>query len=279
MNKILNLAQVFVATKSFLGIKFFKSFSDGIDIIHGGFVINKCKENWQQEPETWDPSVWIDWMQASNEILSPKITDPAVTLVSPLQGYKIMKRYIHNFAYEFKFKDLIELFQQLDIDQNSDFQESQIWKEWLLCVDATIENRLTLDGSLFSLESTISKDQAFKITLFFIKNYCLTHIKKQITLAKILRKLEIENENSLLYQDWFLAYRELQNEQNTDKAITVIQAYNVMQRFLEKLKNNLKDQSLNPLLQLLEVDNEQIPIKYESLWNWLHATHSVLLQI
>ena len=49
MNKKLNLAQVFLATKAFLGKEYFEYYSDELGMLQGNFIINKCKENWQQE--------------------------------------------------------------------------------------------------------------------------------------------------------------------------------------------------------------------------------------
>lgn len=278
MEKKLNLAQVFVAAKAFLDIAFFKNFSDdidsyGLDIVLAGFAINKCKEDWQSEPETWDPSVWLDWIKASNEIMVPEIVDTAVTLVSPLQGYRIMKKYIENFANEFEFEDLLLLFKRLGIDQKSDFLHSLEWKYWLLCIDSTINKSLSIDGSLISLnEKILSKEQALQVMQIFLQKHILLLDEK---LEKSLRKLNFEKlEGNIFFNIWLELYNKVVNNQNGK--IKIIDAYNIMRLSLEEYFKNNK-LKFYVIKKLLSVDDKQLPIEYKIWYSWLNATYAVLL--
>lgn len=202
----------------------------------------------------------------------------AGTLVKTPRGYQLMKKYIQSFAYMFEFQELIELFHKLDIDISSDFFKSQIWKNWLLCVDATIQNKLTLNGSLVSIETIVSQNQAFEIMMFFLNIYCLTNINNT-ALAELLQKLQKPRDSNLTYQDWLVVYNQIQNKQSPGAGITVIQGFNAMRIFLEKRKHKSQHQHLESFLKLLQVDVEQIPVKYQTLWNWLHAAHIVVMQL
>lgn len=273
MKKELNLAQIFVATKAFFGKIYFDHYSDELGIMHGGFAINKCKDDWQQEPETWDPSVWIDWMKAASAVLGVENINVALQLVSSLQGYQIMKTYLHNFAYAYEFQELITLFQQLDIDQKSDFQESQTWKEWMLCVNATLENRLTLDGSLVSLDSLLSQKQSFEIMQTFLQN---ENALFDENVKQILKRVVIENRSKNdLYKVWLSIYHSFENK--LEQKITLIQAYNATRMFVEKyFENDEKD--LKIVQKKLAIDNEQFPVDYYAWFSWMQAVYIIVLK-
>lgn len=272
MKKELNLAQVFVATKAFLGKVYFDHYSDDLGIMHGGFAINKCKDNWQQEPETWDASVWIAWMKAANAVLGVKNINVALQLVSPLQGYQIMKMYLHDFAYTYEFQELITLFDQLNIDQRSDFHTSQAWKEWMLCVDATLENRLTLDGSLVSLETLVSKEQSFEIVQSFLQNEKALFDED---IKQMLKKIIVENRTqNNLYKIWLHIYNSFENK--LEQKITLLQAYNATRMFVEKyFENDEKD--LKTVQKKLAIDNEKFPVDYYVWFSWMQAVYTVVL--
>ena len=281
MEKDLNLAQAFVATKAFLGIEFFINFSEGLDIVHAGFVINKCKENWQLEPETFDPSVWLDWMEAANEIIDFKIANHEITRVSELQAYQIMKKYIQNFANNFNFQDLIALFQKLNIDQQSDFEQSLPWKYWQLCVNATLKNKLTLIESVFGFETQISQTQAFEIMKLFLTDYFskIENPEKYELFARI-QNLKFESiRNDLIYKKWLQTYDSLVGKQsNENHETTIIQAYQIMRTFLESHRGILKFKKFKDLFSKIKIDDSQDPINYQTTYNWFHFAQQILLE-
>lgn len=273
MNKKLNLVQVIVVAKAFLGKIYFDHYSDDLGIMHGGFAINKCKDNWQQEPETWDASVWIDWMKAASAVLGIESIDVKQTFVSPLRGYQVVKMYLHNFAYAYEFQELITLFHQLDIDQRSDFQTSQVWKEWLLCVDATLENRLTLDGSLVSLETLLSQEQSFEIMQAFLQNQKALFDED---LKQILKKVVVENRRqNNLYKIWLNLYHSFENK--LEQKITLLQAYNVARMFVEKYFENY-EKDLKIVQKKLAIDNEQFPVDYYVWFSWMQVVYIIVLK-
>ena len=281
MENQLSLVQVFISTKAFLGIEFFINFSDGLDIVHAGFIINKCKGNWQSEPETWDPSVWKDWIKATEEIISPQKANPTITLVSQLQGYQIMKTYIHNFGTEFNFLELIELFQKFDIDQKSNFQTSLHWKYWQLCVHATLENILTLNECLFSFETHISKQQAFEIMKLFLTDYFskIENFERFELFARIQHLTFEKIHNDLIYSKWLSVYDSLVSQQNNaHRATTVMQAYQVMRVFLESHIGILKFKKFKELFFKIKIGDSQYPLDYQTTYSWFHYAQQLLLE-
>ncbi len=279
MKKELNLVQVFVATKAFLCKEYFKCYSDELGIMHGNFAINKCKDRWQEEPETWDPAAWIDWMQAANQILNPDVANPAITKVTPLQGYQIMKKYIQNFAYEFEFQELIELFKKIDVDQYSDFTKTNYWKSWQLCVDATLENKLTPDGALLSLDSILSQQQAFEIMQLFLHNYFLKIAgdEQPRWLIDLQNITFAQAQVHVFCQTWFDVYQSFTTAQQQTAEITVLKAFNVMRIFFETFKTMNDDARLVTFLKVLEVRPDHIPLIYESLHAWIQAAYRVVI--
>ncbi len=277
MNKNLNLAQVFIIARAFLGKEYFKKYSDDLGIIHGDFIINTHKDRWQQEPETWDPAVWIDWMLAANQVLSPEIADPATTQVTALQGYQIMEKFIHNFAYEYEFQDLIELYKKIAIDKYPDFAKINYWKSWILCVDAMLENKLTFDKSLLSLDSILSQQQAFEIMQLFLRTYFLK------LSAEVQPKWFVDLQNltfsqaqqSLLCREWFEIYQ-CKRLSETD-TVTLLDAFNVMRIFLEKFQTTTNDVHLVAFFETLKVRPDTIPLDYQSTYNWIQAAYRVII--
>lgn len=154
----------------------------------------------------------------------------------------------------------------MNIDQKSDFQASQTWKEWMLCVDATLENKLTLDGSLVSLETLLSQEQSFEIMQAFLQNENVKQILKKVVIKNIK-----QHES---YEEWLDIYNSLENK--AEQKITLLQAYNLMRVFFEK---SFKDdeKNLNEIQKKLAVDNEQFPIDYNIWFSWMQAAYIILL--
>ncbi len=272
MEKKLNLVQVFLATKAFLSKIYFNKYSDDLGSFLGEFSINKCKKDWQQDPETWDPSVWNDWMQSVHVVLNMENVNVQFTIVSSLEAYFIMKNFVQKYAIKLSSDDLIQLSNNLTLKDNQSF----FWKDWLQCIDATITDRLTVDGSLVSLDTIVSEEQAFEIMKIFLKNYL---ISKNV-FSDSVNMYAILNQNKNIYIDWLIEYSKYKDQHSNNKNLTVIQAFNVMYKFLKKQKEQMKiiNEKYVNLLQMLKVNTEQNPVNYMILYYWLQAAYVSILK-
>ena len=281
MEKKLNLVQLFLATKAFLSIKYFIQYGEELNSLIGDLMCNQVQENWRENFRTLDPSIWIDWIIATNEIINPEIANVTVTQVSELQGYQIMIKFIQNFVKEMPYQELIDLLNELDIAKQSSFKQSLTWKYWQLCCNETIKDRLTLDGSIFSLETKISKIQAFEIMKLFLTDYFskIYNFEKYELFSRI-QNLNFESiHNDLIYKKWLQTYDSLIVKQNNENhETTIMQAYQIMRTFLESHQNILDFQIFEDLFSKIKIDDSQYPIDYQTTYNWFHFAQQLLLE-
>ena len=281
MEKKLNLAQLFLATKAFLDIKYFIQYGEELNSLIGDLMCNQVQENWQHDFVTLDPSIWIDWIIAANEIINSKVDSVAVTQVSELNGYKIMIKFIQNFVTEMPYQELFELLESLDIAKQSNFKQSLTWKYWQLCCNETIKDRLTLDGTVFGMETKISKIQAFEIMKLFLTDY-FSKIENHMKYEPIssIQHLNFESiHNDLIYKKWLQTYDSLIDKQNNENhETTIMQAYQIMRTFLESNQNILNFKIFDDLFSKIKIKNNGYPIDYQTTYNWFHFAQQLLLE-
>ena len=90
----INLIQAFSSMQCFLSFYYFNYYSDDLGSIF------KNIENWENNPQTCDPSAWNDWVKSTQETLSfpvDKSTDFNKLLITEDQAFNIMIHFINHY--------------------------------------------------------------------------------------------------------------------------------------------------------------------------------------
>lgn len=204
----LYIAEAFMVAGTFIGIKFFEVDSDEIDILQAKFfLVVSDDKDWHLEPMTWDTSAWDDWILATKNVLYKEIIDLKDTKISIMQAYLIMKQFVKDFAYEYDFKDLIQLYNEINKDQELEFQNSKQWKQWMFSVGAVLSCMVTNQGFLYKSDNAIfTQQQAYEIMQRFLVNFCLEI--KQMKEIKFLLKNDF-------FKQWEKVYKQVSHNKVT----------------------------------------------------------------
>lgn len=145
----LNLLQAYNAMRIFLSLYHEKASKEDIAMLLGGLRLFKDKEDWQENPETWDSPAWQDWMDGVNKTLQDLDIkqDPKAILYDDTMAYLCMKNYLQLLYNQFPFENIQEL---LKIMASSMRVESDaIWQAWLQAMKHAKHETYSLDLPLY----------------------------------------------------------------------------------------------------------------------------------
>ncbi len=159
-----NLIEVRIAAVAFLEKEYFTYYVDDLGLLCERAHMYGGKECWQYEPRTWDPAAWNHWLNAASLTLKQEIVSYD-TMVSVLQGYRIMQQYVQDYADRLDSMELIELAKKLDDTQYDTFQSTNLWRDWLVFVDAMIHDKISIHRGLMSLNTIYPMITLYRFTM------------------------------------------------------------------------------------------------------------------
>jgi hypothetical protein len=279
MEETISVVQAFLVARAFLEKQYFDHYSDDLACCAGDLMLNRSKKNWEEEPETWDPAVWEDWEDAAKSVTGELNFSIKNTRLLPLDAYRVMQKYIYDYANRLNSSELTDLAKRLDEKRYQIFSASCEWKDWLLCLNALLTNKTQPDGSLLGIDSQITERQALEIMQEFIRDYLLKHNDQIDNLGWIKRVLDFSLDNlhnDVLLIDWRESYR-FYLEDSDRLGINILQGFNVMRNFIQKQYEQTGNKHFEPFLSALAVKQEtQTPVKYPIFYAWMHAAYAII---
>ncbi len=148
-NKKLTFFQTFNAMRIFLSMYFDKHRSSDLGIILSSLRLFKDKSNWKENPTTWDPAAWEDWMDGVEKTLydlgiqkNSKEID-----YTPWVAFLCMKNYLQLFYDEISYEIIGEILVLLNsVKENS--VNNIVWFDWLTAINHAINETYELDEPL-----------------------------------------------------------------------------------------------------------------------------------
>jgi|GEM_PF-5367574 hypothetical protein len=276
MKQQLNLTQICIAAVAFLDKEYFTRYSDNLACCISDLALYRGAENWQEEPTTWDPAAWYDWLKVAGTTLGADVSKN--TLVSPLQGYHIMRAFVYDYACRLNYADMKKLSATLDDANIELFQSSRLWKDWLLCVDAALYNKTEASGGLVSPETLITQQQCLEMMQEFLKDYCVK-IEDVTNSAwfKHMWDLSFKNNNAdQMLNDWLANYREYLGKQEETDRVDLRQALSIMFLFIKKQEESTSLEELKALSNILQINKDESSLDYSIVYGWYRAAYAVI---
>lgn len=148
MSKKLTSFQVFNSMRIYLSIYHTKTNAEDIGMLLGGLQLFKDFDDWQENPETWDPPAWEDWMDGVDKTLNDlKIKTHFKKIAYDEDiAFLCMKNYLQLLYNQFSFEDVGNLLKILNNSQST--TSDPIWQQWLQAIDHSINNTYPLDEPL-----------------------------------------------------------------------------------------------------------------------------------
>jgi len=146
MNKKLTLYQTFNAMRVFLNLYCERNKADDITMLLGGLHLANNSNDWQENPRTWDPPAWEDWMDGVNKTLQDLHIqeDPKKILYDEHTAFLCMKNYLQLFYNQFSYDDIKQVLNLLQSAQQN--SNNAVWNIWLLSIQHSMNETYELDG-------------------------------------------------------------------------------------------------------------------------------------
>lgn len=145
-NYKLNLFETFNSMRIFLRDYWNKTDDEDIALILSGMQLVKDRIDWKENPETWDPPAWSDWMNGVNQTLKDlKVnTNPKRVIFNEETAFLCMKNYLQLFYNQFPFegvKNILIIINKI----NPEEMNTHLWLHWLSCIKYATEKPYDLD--------------------------------------------------------------------------------------------------------------------------------------
>lgn len=145
-NKKINLYQTFNAMRVFLNLYCENHQADDIAMLLGGLHLANNTEDWQENPRTWDPPAWEDWIDGVNKTLYDLNIqkNPKEILYDEWMAFMCMKNYLQLFYNQFSYSDIKNVLILVESVQQS--TSNIVWNMWLQSIQHSVNNTYKLDG-------------------------------------------------------------------------------------------------------------------------------------
>lgn len=141
----LTFIQTFNAMRIFFNMRYGKTHSDQIGTLCGDYNLWKDKPNWKENPETFDPAAWRDWMKAVHQTLQEfKIDqDPKKMLFDEEIAFLCVEHCLQAFYEHTPWEDIHNFYNELKYAKH--IESDLIWNEWLQAIDHAVHETYELD--------------------------------------------------------------------------------------------------------------------------------------
>ena len=148
-NKTLTFFQAFNAARTFLSMYLDKHKSADLAIILSSLRLFKDQDDWKENPVTWDPAAWQDWMDGVNKTLRDLNIqeDPKELIYSPWVAFLCLKNYLQLFYNEIPYDIIGEILNLLNSVKEG-VTNNKIWLDWLKAINHAIYETYELDEPL-----------------------------------------------------------------------------------------------------------------------------------
>ena len=135
----LTMFQNFNALRVYLTTYFEKTKNNDIGLLLSGLMLSSNFSDWRENPRTWDPPAWDDWMAGVHKTLKDLgcQQDPFTALYDEQMAFLCMKNYLQLFYNQFSFDGVGNILKQINAVEIA--SNSQGWKDWLSCVQAALD--------------------------------------------------------------------------------------------------------------------------------------------
>ena len=139
----LNFFQTFNAMRIFLSMYLDRHKSSDLSVILSSLRLFKDNSDWKENPTTWDPAAWDDWMRGVNKTFNDfNINKKPQDLLYDVEfAFLCMKNYVQLFYEEIPYEVLGDILKFLDDRKRS-------WPDWEVAVDHSIQETYALDEPL-----------------------------------------------------------------------------------------------------------------------------------
>lgn len=144
--KLFSFIQAFNAMRIFFQMQYDQTNSESIGTLCGDFNLWKDKPDWKENPDTFDPSAWQDWIDGVNKLIhdTNNITqDPKKLLLNEETAFLCMQNCLQFFYDHTPWKDILTLHNKLQHAQHSN--SDPVWQEWLQAINHSINETYALD--------------------------------------------------------------------------------------------------------------------------------------
>lgn len=138
--------QNFNAMRIFLHLYIEKYPSVDLTVILASLHVFKDNPDWKENPLTWDPAAWDDWMNGVYKTLKDMNIqqDPKNIIYDENLSFLCMTNFLYLFYQEIPYEDVGNLLARLnDATQST---SDDIWNMWLQAVNHSIHDTFLLDG-------------------------------------------------------------------------------------------------------------------------------------
>ncbi len=142
----LTFFQTFNAMRVFFSIQYDKTQSDKLGTLCGALNLWKQRPDWQENPQTFDPTAWQDWIDAVNKTLKDLYStskNPKDVVYDEETAFLCMKNYLQHFYDQTSWESIKMLLQNMQ--EASTTKNSQLWSEWLEAIDHALHETYELD--------------------------------------------------------------------------------------------------------------------------------------
>ena len=143
--KKITFIQAFNAMRIFLSMEYHRTKSENLGTLSGSLNLWTDKDDWKENPETFDPAAWDDWMtgvERTFQNLGYK-EDPKNSFYDEELAFLCMKNYLQVFNEQFEWQDVAMLLSRLNNVQH--VQNDFLWQEWLKAIKYSITETYALD--------------------------------------------------------------------------------------------------------------------------------------
>lgn len=236
-----------------------------------------------KEPETMDPAVWRDWMDAVKVVLKDQtVTFDSVDLTLE-QAYQATYQYFVIYCDIGCLKP-IGVLRDL-MKNNTDNAELSVWlhEKWIKALNAIVQEELPDKiGHFFTGDTPISMRESFMVIKKFLDTWCQKI--KDAQLIQLLRSVRFKNREDYwseipnvfdkqVFEIWQKAIEQTLRQEEAQE-ITIFIAYKAMPNFLTLY---FKDQSatIQDLIQSFDVVSDETFIVRRLADLWLTAAVEV----
>jgi hypothetical protein len=143
--KKLTFFQTFNAMRIFLSMQYDKAQSDHIGTICGSLNLWKKKPDWKENPDTFDPTAWKDWLKSVSKTLHDFNINrnPKTIIFNEEIAFICMQNYLQCFYDQTPWEDVGIILENLKNSEQIDTDPT--WQQWLQAVDHSINETYELD--------------------------------------------------------------------------------------------------------------------------------------
>jgi len=141
----ITFVQAFNAMRIFFQMQYDTTHADSIGTLCGDFNLWKDKPDWKENPDTFDPSAWQDWMNGVNKLIHDTNAnqDPKKMLLNEETAFSCMQNCLQFFYNHTPWEDIDALLNKIKHTQH--IHSDPIWQEWLQAVGHAINGTYELD--------------------------------------------------------------------------------------------------------------------------------------